>query len=506
MLTLLDSWLNRITMYRLMLYYLIAIVAVAAGLSCLGILSYNPLGIVFLALYLSGLCWGVNKLLAWGFDAPTNSESALITALILSLIITPPHTFHDLLFPTLAGIIAMASKYLLTIRRAHIFNPAAIAVVITALIGLGTASWWVGTSVMLPVVLVGGFLVLRKIQRGWMVLTFFSVALAELALLSVWHHADIGLALKNAVLVSPLSFFALVMFTEPSTSPPTEILRLGFAAIAGILYSSGARIGAFYLTPELALVTVNALAYVVMPRFRLKLHFKSKNRLAPDIEEFIFTPARPIKFQPGQYLEWTLPHSHTDSRGNRRYFTIASSPTESDLRLGVKFYPNGSSFKRTLQSVNTQSKIMAGRLAGSFVLPKNRNQKLVFIAGGIGVTPFRSMIKFLLDTNDKRTITLLYAEKTESELVYTNLLKDAEKKSVLKPVFVLSEQKTLPKGSSFCAGLVDESLIAREVPDFKQRIFYVSGPHPMVAALKTTLIKMDVPRRQIKTDFFPGYV
>ena len=119
------------------------------------------------------------------------------------------------------------------------------------------------------------------------------------------------------------------------------------------------------------------------------LRLKEKVQLAPDIYDFIFVPTRKFAFAPGQYMEWTLGHDEPDSRGNRRYFTLASSPTENTLRLGVKFYQQSSSFKSALLAMDQQSEIVAAQVAGDFVLPDDPRQKCVFIAGGIGITPFR---------------------------------------------------------------------------------------------------------------------
>src|SRR5690606_21264831 len=123
-------------------------------------------------------------------------------------------------------------------------------------------------------------------------------------------------------------------------------------------------------------------------RHNVRLTLKEKRKLGPNMREFVFTPNRPPSFKPGQYMEWTVPPIGADSRGNRRTFTIASSPTEPDVRLGVRFYERPSTFKRTLSQLVPGQTIMAGHIAGDFVLPADASQKLVFIASGIGITPF----------------------------------------------------------------------------------------------------------------------
>ena len=142
----------------------------------------------------------------------------------------------------------------------------------------------------------------------------------------------------------------------------------------------------------------NVFSYVVSPKRRVVLKLKRKSKMAPDIVDFVFKSSQKLAFQPGQYMEFTLAHPHPDSRGNRRYFTLASSPTEDVVRLGIRFYQQGSSFKKALYRMDGRTKIVAAQIAGDFTLPADPQQKLVFIAGGIGITPFRSMLKYLLDS------------------------------------------------------------------------------------------------------------
>jgi ferredoxin-NADP reductase len=222
--------------------------------------------------------------------------------------------------------------------------------------------------------------------------------------------------------------------------------------------------------------------------------------------DFIIPQKNKMAFTPGQYMEWTIPHKKTDSRGNRRYFTIASSPTEETLRLGVKFYPNGSSYKKAMAAIDTQTPIVGAQLSGDFTLPKDTKQKLVFIAGGIGITPFRSMIKYLLDINQARPIILFYVNKTVNEIVYTDVFNQAAVQLGIKTIYTLTDQTQVPPNWQQKTGRIDATMIRQEIPDFMERTFYLSGPHTMVTAYKETLHAMGVPGKQIKIDFFPGFV
>ena len=116
------------------------------------------------------------------------------------------------------------------------------------------------------------------------------------------------------------------MLTEPLTSPTMPVPRLVFAAIVGVLFAPDVHFGSFYLTPEMALLAGNLFALATGPRGRLLLTLERIEQQAADTYDFIFRPQRRLAFEAGQYLEWTLPLSEDDSRGNRRYFTIASAP------------------------------------------------------------------------------------------------------------------------------------------------------------------------------------
>src|SRR5215467_13767928 len=128
MLNFVDVVLNKITMYRVALYYLIFLLGVAVVLSAIGILDYDPFALLFSAAFLLAVCSITNWVFAKAFGVPANAESTYISALILVLIITPVQSLSDLWFLLWAGVWAMASKYIIAPNKRHIFNPVAFAV------------------------------------------------------------------------------------------------------------------------------------------------------------------------------------------------------------------------------------------------------------------------------------------------------------------------------------------------------------------------------------------
>jgi ferredoxin-NADP reductase len=148
---------------------------------------------------------------------------------------------------------------------------------------------------------------------------------------------------------------------------------------------------------------------------------------------------------------------------------------------------------------------MAGQLAGDFTLPHDKKKKLVFIAGGIGITPIRSMVKYLSDHGEKRSIVLLYSNKTNAEIAYRDIFDEATDTIGLKTVYAITGAGETPPENNGHKGHIDGALIRNVIPDYRSRIFYISGTHTMVSAMETTLHQLGIPRKQIKTDFFPGF-
>lgn len=508
MLNFIDNFLNKTTMYRLVLYVLVFLYVVAFLLSFFGVLPYSWSDLVASIVIVTAVSYITNFIFARAYNAPDNVESIYITAFILVFIITPPQMGDYSQYMALAiwaSIWAMASKYIFAVGKKHIFNPAAFAVALTAITINQSASWWVGTIYMLPFVLVGGYLIVRKTRRTDLVLSFFVGAIVTIVGLALYKGASPITAVYNTLIRSAFFFFAFIMLTEPLTMPPTRWLRVSYGALVGFLFAPNIHIGAFYFTPELALIAGNIFSYAVSPKEKLILKLKEKIKVATDTYEFIFSPDRGFSFKPGQYMEWTLKHRDPDSRGNRRYFTIASAPTESDVRMGIKFYPEPSSFKNHLLNLPAGAEVVASQRAGDFVLPKEKERKLIFIAGGIGVTPFRSMVKHLLDIGEKRDIILFYSNRTAADVTYKDILDRAEAEIGIKTVYAITDQGEVPAGWTVRRGFIDAKVIQEEAPDYLERTFYISGPHAMVSAFEKTLKRMGVKRSNIKKDYFPGF-
>ncbi len=500
-----DRWLNGITMYRLVLYYLIAIISGAVVLSFFKQVQYNALQIILSSLFLVAVCGLANDLCGYIFKAPRNVESVFITALILVLIVPPAQSVQGLVFLIVVGTLAMASKFILAINRKHIFNPAAIAVLITSYGINQSANWWVGTPLLAPIILIGGLLVVHRIQKFDLIFYFILSTASVSVLQALLTGGNVATLLNILFLHSSLLFFAFVMLTEPMTVPQKYRWQIIYAVLLGFTFVPKVHIGDLYFSPELALVIGNIFVYLVNPKRKQFLRLIEKVEVAPDLVDFVFEKDPGFNFTPGQYMEWTYPHKNVDSRGNRRFLTIASSPTETNVRLGLKFYAQGSSYKRAILNITDKDTIVGDMLSGEFLLPATQKKgKYVFIAGGIGITPFRSMLKYLTDMKIKQDIVLLYSNSFSEEVIYRDVFDAAAAQLGIKVIYCVTRANNPVANPHFYFGRIDQELIAREIPDYPERTYYVSGSLRLVEGIKELLHTMGIKQSQTITDFFPG--
>lgn len=496
-----EKQLDRFTMYQVVISILGLWFIISVGLGFFDLVVGNWLSQTLSLVVLLVVAVASHYVCAYIFKAPANLHSTIITALILYFIFTPAVELAEYLLLALVAMTAILSKYVFVWRHLHIFNPVAIAAFIVGLINLTYASWWVATPAMFPVILVLGLLIVIKIKRVALVITFLIAALATFVLTNLMKGSYGPEALQFFFLSTPIIFFATVMLVEPLSTPGTKKLQLAYGAMAGILVSTPFVIGFIGNTPELSLLIVNAVFFGFSLRQRLTLTLKEINQVARNTFEFSFSSPTPIKLLAGQYLEWTLPHQKPDTRSVRRYFTVASAPTESDLKLTVRFTENGSTFKQKLRSLIPGDKIFATARAGDFVLPKAVQQhKYIFIAGGIGVTPFRSQIKEAIDKNHQLDAVMFYLNRNIEDAAYLPLFSKADHLG-LKLVNILDLP---PKDWSGERGFLTKEILERNCPDFTERIAFISGPPGMVGAYKKLLRQAGLPAKNIKTDYFPG--
>jgi ferredoxin-NADP reductase len=225
----------------------------------------------------------------------------------------------------------------------------------------------------------------------------------------------------------------------------------------------------------------------------MKLKLTDKRQETADVTSFIFTPSEPIKWKAGQFFHYVLHHEPTDDRGSDRWFTNSAAPFENQIRITTRITSDkGSTFNKKLISLMEGKTIEISNVSGDFIV-EDLNQEYVFIAGGIGITPFRSIMKQFNHEKIKIKATLIYSNRDQNVVYKDDLEEVAKNNPDFKINYVFSPEH------------IDEEKIKELVPELKKPIFYVSGPEQMVDALAELLKKMGVSEDHIKGDWFPGY-
>jgi ferredoxin-NADP reductase len=143
----------------------------------------------------------------------------------------------------------------------------------------------------------------------------------------------------------------------------------------------------------------------------MKLTLTARKKESPGVESFIFKPEEPLVWKAGQFLHYVLNHAPTDDRGSDRWFTNASAPCEKHVMLTTRFDSKRSStFKKSLKALKCGDTIEISDLDGDFIVSDGR-KAYVFIAGGIGITPFRAILQQAAHEGRLLRVTLLYVNR-----------------------------------------------------------------------------------------------
>ncbi len=221
---------------------------------------------------------------------------------------------------------------------------------------------------------------------------------------------------------------------------------------------------------------------------------------AANIRTFFFKPDKPVQYTAGQFTELTIPHEQPDERGIKRWFTLSSPPGGEFLTITTKYAGDdkSSSFKKALFTLEPGVGLHMAEPMGDFVLPKLIQTPLVFVAGGIGITPFHSILEWLAAVGEERPIKLLYGVRSEDEIVF----QDTFDKAGVHATIVVSEPS--PAWGGERGNLSAELILGLEKPT-DDTLVYVSGPEPMVETLEKDLKKAGLRKDQFVGDFFPNY-
>ena len=238
-----------------------------------------------------------------------------------------------------------------------------------------------------------------------------------------------------------------------------------------------------------------------MPIYTVKL--LRKEEVAARTMAFHFEKPTRFAFTAGQFGDFTLLHpSETDEEGNIRSFSLASAPFEPNLMIATRM--RDTAFKRVLQSLPLGTPVKLDAPYGDFVLHTTVTTPVVFLTGGIGITPVRSMIAQATREQLPRKLTLFYANRTPQDAAFFH---DLEKWAQDNPhlTFVPVMIETTPQQWAGERGYIDKHLLMKYVTDVTAPLYYLSGPATIAAAMRQRLTETHVPEDHIRTEEFSGY-
>lgn len=243
----------------------------------------------------------------------------------------------------------------------------------------------------------------------------------------------------------------------------------------------------------------------------MKLTLIEKRDESSGTKSFFFQPETEVKWIAGQYYYFTLPElKYPDERGSTRHFTISSSPTEGmNLRITTRVRQE-SGYKKTLDELPIGATLEGEGPNGTFILDETSTVPNIFIAGGIGITPFRSIIKNAIDKNSQTPICLIYSNSHTEEITFR---KDLEEWSTIHPNLKIEMTISKPEESkepwTGRTGRIDDKMITELTGKWQLEIakciFWICGPPVMIDAMEEVLGTLGITSDHIKSEKFTGY-
>ena len=228
----------------------------------------------------------------------------------------------------------------------------------------------------------------------------------------------------------------------------------------------------------------------------MKLTLEKTIKEAKDTGSFVWKAKKSISWLPGQYMYFTLPKlDHPDKRGGTRMFTVSSSPTEGKIMFTTRLRKE-SGLKKTLDKLKIGTIIEAEGPSGTYILDEKEKGPHVLIAGGIGITPFRSIIKYHTDKKTDINIHLIYSNQTaESTAFKKDLERWAKENNKFKIDFIMTKSM----------GRINEKMLKEMVDLTSQPTFWLCGPPDMVTSMETVIGKLGITADKVRSEKFTGY-
>ena len=237
----------------------------------------------------------------------------------------------------------------------------------------------------------------------------------------------------------------------------------------------------------------------------MKARLVATDRVAVETAAFTFEVQAPFGFDAGQTCDLTITApQYQDEKGSSRTFSIASFPADSP-RVLVATRLTGSAFKRSLLEARPGFEVDLDGPSGSFVLHRNAAKPAVFFAGGIGITPFRSIIKDATERRLPHRMTLFYSNRTPGSTAFLSDVETWQRQNANLRLVATIADATSGEPWSYGVGLMDAGFIAPHVQDWANVICYLAGPPAFMKAMRAALDQVGADPDNIRTEEFTGY-
>lgn len=236
-----------------------------------------------------------------------------------------------------------------------------------------------------------------------------------------------------------------------------------------------------------------------------KIRLLRREEVAEGTVAFYFAKPDGFQFTAGQFLRFSLiDPPETDDEGDGRSFSIASAPCETDLMIATRM--RDTAFKRVLKSMPRGSEVEIKGPYGRMTLHEDASRPAVFLTGGIGITPFRSIAVEAAAAGHRHQLHLFYSNRRPEDAAFLDELAAI---SNINPNYVFIPTMTSAAGSKLTwtgeTGYINAEKLTRVVDDLTAPIYYIAGPAGMVKALRATLADCGVDESAIRAEEFAGY-
>ena len=242
--------------------------------------------------------------------------------------------------------------------------------------------------------------------------------------------------------------------------------------------------------------------YTAMP---YQIKFKGKEEIAFETMAFHFEKPKDFVYKAGQFADYTLINpSQTDAEGNTRGFTICCAPYEDDIMFATRM--RDTAFKREMEKMPIGTEVTFDAPYGSFTLHNNTGIPAVFLTGGIGITPVRSILLQATHEIAPHRIFVFYSNKSPKDAAFLTDLNNLQEKNK-NITFVPSMTDMDGTGQEWKGetGFFTKEMLEKYIVDLQEPIYYISGPKAMVTAVRKTINDAGVDDDNIRTEEFSGY-